>query len=88
MRKLKINSKIKLSVLALSIAGMSFSCSDFLDTPPEDIFTDTNFWTSENNVKTFSWLNYDTFLGYGNNAGTTADFYFHNSSLSLHVKNK
>ncbi len=80
MRKLKINSKIKLSVLALSIAGMSFSCSDFLDTPPEDIFTDTNFWTSENNVKTFSWLNYDTFLGYGNNAGTTADFYFHNSS--------
>lgn len=80
MRKLKINSKIKLSVLALSIAGMSFSCSDFLDTPPEDIFTDSNFWTSENNVKTFSWLNYDTFLGYGNNAGTTADFYFHNSS--------
>ena len=80
MRKLKINSKIKLSVLALSIAGMSFSCSDFLDTPPKDIFTDSNFWTSENNVKTFSWLNYDTFLGYGNNAGTTADFYFHNSS--------
>ena len=80
MRKLKINSKIKLSVLALSIAGMSFSCSDFLDTPPKDIFTDSNFWSSENNVKTFSWLNYDTFLGYGNNAGTTADFYFHNSN--------
>ena len=80
MRKLIINSKLKLSVLALSIAGMTFSCSDFLDTPPKDIFTDDNFWTSENNVKTFSWLNYDTFLGYGNNAGTTADFYFHNSS--------
>lgn len=80
MRKLIINSKIKLSVLALSVAGLSFSCSDFLDTPPQDIFTDKNFWTSENNVRTFSWLNYDTFLGYGNNTGTTADFYFHNSS--------
>lgn len=80
MRNLKINAKIKLSVLALSLAGLSFSCSDFLDTPPKDIFTDSNFWTSENNVKTYSWLNYDTFLGYGNNSGTTADFYFHNSN--------
>ena len=80
MRKLIINSKIKLSVLALSIAGMTFSCSDFLDTPPKDIFTDDNFWTSENNVRTFSWLNYDTFYGYGNNAGTTSEFYFHNTS--------
>jgi len=80
MRKLIINSKIKLSVFALSIAGLFFSCSDFLDTPPKDIFTDDNFWTSENNVRTFSWLNYDTFYGYGNNAATTSEFYFHNSS--------
>lgn len=80
MRKLIKNSKIKLSLLALTMAGLSFSCSDFLDTPPEDILTDTNFWTSENNVKTFSWLNYNTFYGYGNGASTTAEFYFHTSS--------
>ena len=80
MRKLIKYPKVKLSVLAIITAGLSFSCSDFLDTPPKDLFTDSNYWTSENNVRTFSWLNYDTFLGYGNNAGTTADFYFHNSS--------
>lgn len=80
MRKLIIKSKLKLAVLALSMATLTFNCSDYLDTPPQDIFTDDNFWTSENNVRTFSWLNYDTFFGYGNNAGTTADFYFHNSS--------
>ena len=80
MRKLIINSKLKLALLALSMAALSFNCSDYLDTPPQDIFTDANFWTSENNVRTFTWLNYDTFLGYGNNASTTADFYFHNSS--------
>ena len=80
MRKLIINYKLKLAVLALSMAALSFSCSDYLDTPPKDIFTDDNFWTSENNVRTFSWLNYDTFYGYGNNASTTADFYFHSSS--------
>ncbi len=76
MKKLIKYFKIKIAVLAILVAGISFSCSDFLDTPPKDIFTDSNYWTSENNVRTFSWLNYDTFLGYGNNAGTTADFYF------------
>jgi hypothetical protein len=80
MRKLIINSKVKLSILILSMAGLSFSCSDFLDTPPEDILTDTNFWTSENNVRTYSWLNYNTFYGYGNGASITAEFYFHNSA--------
>ena len=80
MRKLIINSKLKMSVLAITMATLSFNCSDYLDTPPQDIFTDDNFWTSENNVKTFTWLNYDTFYAYGNNASTTADFYFHTSS--------
>jgi len=83
MKKLIINSRIKLVAVLLSIAGLAVSCSDFLDTPPEDVFTDDNFWTSENNVKTFSWLNYNTFNGYGNNTGVTADFYFHASGTSL-----
>ena len=80
MIKSIINSKVKLSVLAVAMAGLAFNCSDYLDTPPKDAFTDDNFWSSENNVRTFSWLNYDTFLGYGNNASTSSDFYFHNSS--------
>lgn len=80
MKKIIKYSKIKLTLLALIAAGLTFSCSDFLNTPPKDMFTDSNFWTSENNVRTFSWLNYDTFLGYGNNVGTTADFYFHTSA--------
>lgn len=80
MIKSIINSKVKRSALALVMAGLAFNCSDYLDTPPKDVFTDDNFWTSENNVRTFSWLNYDTFFGYGNNAGTTSDFYFHNAS--------
>lgn len=83
MRKLIINSRIKLSVVLLTIASVAVSCSDFLDTPPEDVFTDDNFWTSENNVKTFSWANYNTFNGYGNNTGVTADFYFHASATGL-----
>lgn len=80
MRKIIVNSKFKLSAFALLMAALAFNCSDYLDTPPKDVFTDDNFWTSENNVKTFSWLNYDTFLGYGNNASTTSDFYFHSAS--------
>lgn len=83
MRKFIINSRIKLSVALLTFASLAVSCSDFLDTPPEDVFTDDNFWTSENNVKTYSWLNYNTFNGYGNNAGTTADFYFHATATGL-----
>lgn len=83
MRKLIIYPRIKLVAVLLSIASVAVSCSDFLDTPPEDVFTDDNFWTSENNVKTYSWLNYNTFNGYGNNNGTTADFYFHASATGL-----
>lgn len=80
MKNSTIQSRLKLSGVAFVFALLSFNCSDYLDTPPQDIFTDDNFWTSENNVRTFSWLNYDTFYGYGNNSGTTADFYFQNSS--------
>lgn len=80
MRKFKLNSKLKLSLIIVSIAGLAVSCSDFLDTPPQDEFTNDNFWTSENNVRTFSWLNYDTFFAYGNNSSIAADFYFHSSA--------
>lgn len=52
-----------------------FSCSnDFLNRGSQIIFDDTNFWTSENNVKSYCWEFYNRFLGYG--TGTNGDFYF------------
>lgn len=58
-------------VLSLSIT----SCSkDFLNRGSQVIFDDTNFWTSENNVKSYSWEFYNLFKGYG--TGTNGDFYF------------
>ena len=49
------------------------SCSK-LDVDTPDKFSDDNFWTSENNVRSYTWGFYDLFTGYG--TGTTADFYF------------
>lgn len=65
-----------LATLAIS----SVSCEDYLTEDPADKFTNDNFWQTEDNVKTFSWINYDTFYGYGN--GTTIGlsfFYYHGS---------
>lgn len=51
------------------------ACSkDFLDKGSQVIFDDTNFWTSENNVKSYCWEFYNLFKGYG--TGTNGDFYF------------
>ena len=61
-----------LYIAALSIFS---SCSkDFLDRGSQIIFDDTNFWTSENNVKSYCWEFYNRFRGFG--TGTTGDFYF------------
>lgn len=59
---------------AATVAMSAVSCSDYLTDDPADKFTNENFWQSEDNVKTFSWLNYDTFYGYGN--GTTIGLSF------------
>lgn len=63
-----------------TFAISSVSCEDYLTEDPADKFTNDNFWQTEDNVKTFSWNNYDTFYGYGN--GTTIGlsfFYYHGS---------
>lgn len=63
-----------------TFAISSISCEDYLTEDPADKFTNDNFWQTEDNVKTFSWNNYDTFYGYGN--GTTIGlsfFYYHGS---------
>lgn len=63
--------------LLASILLLNFTaCSDFLDKQPIDAFTDENYWTSEANLKSFSWKFYSDFIGYGSGAGTTAEFYF------------
>lgn len=67
--------KISLVAVALMLLlGGAVSCSDFLDRGSKTVFTDDNFWTSENNVKSYCWEFYNLFLGYG--TGTNGDFYF------------
>ncbi|MBQ2913227.1 MAG: RagB/SusD family nutrient uptake outer membrane protein [Bacteroidales bacterium] len=61
--------------LAVLLAGALSSCSkDFLDRGSKVVFSDDNFWTSGNNVKSYCWEFYNLFTGYG--TGTTGDFYF------------
>ncbi|MEG1511069.1 MAG: RagB/SusD family nutrient uptake outer membrane protein [Bacteroidales bacterium] len=65
---------VALSALSLFI-GIFTSCSkDFFNRGSKIVFNDTNFWTSENNVKSYCWEFYNRFLGYG--TGTNGDFYF------------
>lgn len=65
-----IKSIIYLSFIAIVGAG----CSKDLNVDTPDQFSDDNFWTSENNVRTYNWGFYALFTGFG--TGTTADFYF------------
>lgn len=79
MKNILSTSKLKLSLFVIALSITLFGCSEFLDVEPKDVFTDENYWTSENNVKTYSWGFYDTFFGYGNGTGLTAEFYFHDA---------
>lgn len=65
-------------VYLTSIAFVLGSCSKELNVDTPDQFSDENFWTSENNVRSYNWGFYDLFTGFG--TGTTGDFYF--SSLN------
>lgn len=61
--------------LAIVIGAGAVSCSkDFLSRGSKVVFDDNNFWTSENNVKSYCWEFYNLFTGYG--TGTNGDFYF------------
>ena len=61
--------------LAVLLVGALSSCSkDFLDRGSKVVFSDDNFWTSGNNVKSYCWEFYNLFTGYG--TGTNGDFYF------------
>lgn len=67
--------KIYVSLLMAAAIFTITSCSkDFLNRGSKTVFQDGNFWTSENNVKSYCWEFYNLFLGYG--TGTNGDFYF------------
>lgn len=80
----KLNRYIGMTAFCAALLG-SFSCSDFLDKEPLDRFTDDNYWTSESNVRTYAWMFYDEFLGYGNGTGTTSEFYFQNGGATMNI---
>lgn len=58
----------------IAILVMTSCSEDFLDRGSKTVFQDGNFWTSENNVKSYCWEFYNLFTGYG--TGTNGDFYF------------
>lgn len=75
MKKFKIYSLV---ILALAMFGCE---KDFLETPPEDKFTDENYWKTEENVATFAFGFYPAyFTGYG--SGFTWGNYFTGQSLN------
>lgn len=71
MKKNIINIALICGVTAIALTGCS---KDFLDRGSKTVFQDGNFWTSENNVKSYCWEFYNLFTGYG--TGTNGDFYF------------
>ncbi len=46
---------MKKTIIILSIILIFTACEDFLDIQPETEFTDDNYWTSEANLKAFSY---------------------------------
>lgn len=68
---MNIKTYITLSAAVLILS----SCNNILDKDELDVFTNNNFWTSENKVKTYANTFYEDFAGYGNGA-ETGDFYF------------
>jgi hypothetical protein len=79
----KIIKKISLAVVVLP---MLVACNSWLDKQPLTQFSDTNYWTSEANVKTFCMGFYSLFDGFGTGSsssissnggsGAESDFYF------------
>ncbi|MGL5317280.1 MAG: RagB/SusD family nutrient uptake outer membrane protein [Bacteroidales bacterium] len=84
MKRYKINKYWVPVALCMTLMG-NYSCSDFLDREPLDSFTDINYWSSESNVRTYAWMFYDEFLGYGNGTGTSSEFYFQSGGATMNI---
>jgi len=72
--------KLRIIALALSLFTIS-GCDDYLEKPPLDSLTDETYWTSESNVRSFSWGFYTSyFSGYG--SGYTWGKFFSSQTLN------
>ncbi|MCE7054299.1 RagB/SusD family nutrient uptake outer membrane protein [Algoriphagus sp. AGSA1] len=73
---------MKLRIIALALSFLAISaCDDFLEKPPLDSLTDETYWTTESNVRNFSWGFYTAyFSGYG--SGYTWGKFFSGQTLN------
>ncbi|MBF9251956.1 RagB/SusD family nutrient uptake outer membrane protein [Pontibacter sp. 172403-2] len=74
---------MKTKIIAILFFSLALSAceKDFLDTPPIDKLTDETYWTSEENVRTFSYGFYPAyFTGYG--SGYAWGNYFSGQALN------
>ncbi|WP_029034256.1 RagB/SusD family nutrient uptake outer membrane protein [Salinimicrobium terrae] len=75
---MKTSKLLTIVFLSLWLTGCE---KDFLETPPLDRFTDETYWTSEENVETFSYGFYPAyFVGYG--SGYSWGDYFSGESFN------
>ncbi len=72
---IKKRSIIRILTILLVTIGV-YSCDDFLDKPPLTDFTDGNYWSFEDNVRTFAWGLYNGYYGYGRGGTQYAEFYW------------
>lgn len=70
---MKTNMK-KIAILTLA-AVLSFTSCNILNNDPDDSFTKSNYFTSEENVELFANYFYSAFSGYGK-SGSYGEFYF------------
>ena len=68
---------MKKIISILTILLIFTACEDFLDIQPETDFTDDNYWTSEANLKAFSYGLYSVFPGYGQGGFFGGDHFFY-----------
>jgi hypothetical protein len=67
---------MKKTISILTCILIFTACEDFLDIQPETDFTDDNYWTSEANLKAFSYGLYSVFPGYGTGGYFGGDHFF------------
>lgn len=65
---------MKKIIIILTVLFSFTACN--LDIQPETEFTDNNFWTSEANLRSFSFALYDAFKGYGNGGFFGGDHFY------------
>ncbi len=68
------NKKLKSGLFVALLLLVFSSCNKYIDKQPLDEFTTENFWTNENDVRSYCWSFYLMFTGFG--TGASGDFYF------------